>query len=203
MSGKDPTNPTNYRPIVSLKPGNEWSTVDLSGISNSTNCSLMYNVGLDQDVVRLIILLDLKLFVGKLSSIVSVFFYLENTYDTTWKYGIMKDLHGIGIRGRLPNFIVFLKDRFLKVRVRSTFSDYHPQETGVPQGSILKFSMKINSITQCLKPGVICRWYSDLLEIVQYEYYRINVSNGQLTVTFDSQRQKQSVCISARKEVSI
>ena len=52
---------------------------------------------------------------------VSVFFYLEKAYDRTWKYGIMKDLHGFGLRVRLPNFISgFLKDRSFKV------SDYHP-----------------------------------------------------------------------------
>ena len=46
----------------------------------------------------------------------------------------------------------FLKDRSFKVRVGSTFSDSHPQEMGVPQGSILSvplFSVKINSIAQC------------------------------------------------------
>ena len=32
--------------------------------------------------------------------LVSVFFDLEKTYDTAWKYGIMKDL-----RGCLPGFI--------------------------------------------------------------------------------------------------
>ena len=101
--------------------------------------------------------------------LVSVFFDLEKAYDTTWKYGIMKDLHGFGLRGRLPNFISsFLKDRSFKVRVGSTFSDSHPQEMGVPQGSILSvtlFSVKINSITQCLKPGVDCSLYVDDFQI--------------------------------------
>ena len=105
-----------------------------------------------------------------------MFFDLEKAYDTTWKYGIMKDLHGFDLRGRLPNFISnFLQDRSYKVWVGSTFSDPHPQEMGVPQGSILSvtlFSVKINSITQCLKPGVDCSLYvDDLLQIVQYEYH--------------------------------
>ena len=63
----------------------------------------------------------------------------------------MKDLHGSGLRGRHPIF--FLKPRSFKVLVVSTFSDSHPQEMGVPQGSILSvnlISVKINSITQCL-----------------------------------------------------
>ena len=44
---------------------------DLSGILNPTNCSLMCNVASDLSVARLIILLDLKRFAGKLSSIIS------------------------------------------------------------------------------------------------------------------------------------
>lgn len=82
--------------------------------------------------------------------VVSVFFDLEKAYDTTWKYGIMRDLHGFGLRGRLPIFIrEFLNERSFKVRIGSSFSDPFVQEMGVPQGSILSvtlFSVKINDI---------------------------------------------------------
>ena len=50
----------------------------------------------------------------------------------------------------------------------STFFDSHPQEMDVPQGSILSvtlFLVKINSITQCLKPGVDCSIYVDDFQI--------------------------------------
>ena len=44
--------------------------------------------------------------------------YLEKAYDTTWKGGIMKDLHEMGLKGRLPLFIDnFLKGRKFKVRL--------------------------------------------------------------------------------------
>ena len=85
---------------------------------------------------------------------VAIFFYLEKAYDTTWKYGIMKDLHDIGLRGRLPNFISnFLSDRSFNVRIGSTLSDTFEQEQGVPQGSILSptlFNIKINNIVKCV-----------------------------------------------------
>ena len=43
---------------------------------------------------------------------VAIFFDLEKAYDTTWKHGILKDLHNAGLRGQLPNFIKhFLDDR--------------------------------------------------------------------------------------------
>ena len=43
---------------------------------------------------------------------VGIFFDLEKAYDTTWKGGIMKDLHEMGLKGGLPLFI----DNFLKGR---------------------------------------------------------------------------------------
>ena len=99
----------------------------------------------------------------------SVFFDLVKAYDTTWKYGIMKDFHGFGLRARLPNFISnFLQDISSKVLVGSTFSESHPQEMGVHQGSILSvtlFSVKINSITQCLIFGVDCSLYIDDFQV--------------------------------------
>ena len=52
------------------------------------------------------------------------FFDLESAYDTTWKYGIMNDLHDFGIRGRLAYFIsAFLNERQFRVRVEDTLSD--------------------------------------------------------------------------------
>ena len=43
--------------------------------------------------------------------LVTVYFDLEKAYDTTWKCGIMKDLHDAGLRGHClslyPNFYQF------------------------------------------------------------------------------------------------
>ena len=90
--------------------------------------------------------------------IVAILFDLEKAYDTTWKYGILVDLFKAGLRGYLPIFISkFLENRHFRVRVGSTLSDQFNQETGVPQGSILSvtlFNLKINSIVNCIRPGI-------------------------------------------------
>ena len=95
----------------------------------------------------------------------------------------MNDLHGFGIRGHLLIVIAnCLKDRSFKVRVGSTFSDSNPQEMGVSQGSILSvtlFSVKINSITQCLKSGVDCSLYVDDFQIC-YRSSNMNIIECQL-----------------------
>ena len=159
--GKDPNNPTSYRPIA-------LTSCICKTMERMINRRLVWYLESHN------LLTNVQCgFRSRRSTVnqhlVSEFFDLEKAYDTTWKYGIMKDLHGFGLRGRLPNFISsFLKDRSFKVRVGSTFSDSHPQEMGVPQGSILSvtlFSVKINSITQCLKPGVDCSLYVDDFQI--------------------------------------
>ena len=67
----------------------------------------------------------------------------------------MKNIHGFGLKDRLPIVIeiYFYRDRSFNVRVGSSFSDSHTQEMGVPQGTVLPitlFSLIIN-ITQCFK----------------------------------------------------
>ena len=74
--------------------------------------------------------------------IVAVYFDLEKAYDTTWKYGIMKDLHDAVLRGHMPTFISkFLSNRKFSVRIGGTLSDMYNQEEGVPQGSIISVTI--------------------------------------------------------------
>ena len=50
--------------------------------------------------------------------LVAVFFDLQKAYDTTWKYGILKDLHCMGLRGNLPILIGnFLSDRTFQIHL--------------------------------------------------------------------------------------
>ena len=94
-----------------------------------------------------------------------VFFDLEKAYNTTRRFGIMKDQHSMGLRSRLPNFIKnFLSYWKFRIRVGSTFSNLHKQEEGVPQEYILSvtlFNIKTNCITKCLTPGIEDYFYVD------------------------------------------
>ena len=111
----------------------------------------------------------------KKEHVVAVFFDLEKAYDTTWRYGILKDIHKLGLRGRLPTFIEnFLADRAMQVRVGSSLSDYYDQEQGVPQGGVLSttlFSIKINDIVKCLGNLTDCSYkfiiFSDSLSVLK------------------------------------
>ena len=83
-----------------------------------------------------------------------MFFDLEKAYDTSWRYGILKDIQRLGLRRRLPTFIEnFLADHTMRVQVGCSLSDYYDQEQGVPQGGVLStilFYIKINDIVKCL-----------------------------------------------------
>ena len=96
-------------------------------------------------------------FIRELGSVFSIL--------TTLKYEVMKDVHYIGLKGRLPLFLQnFLTDREFKVKVGSTLSELHNQGQGVPQGSILSvtlFSLKTNNIVKTLNPGFDFSLYVD------------------------------------------
>ena len=62
-------------------------------------------------------------------SLYAIFFDNKKTYDTAWKYGILKALHEYGIRGPLGLFIQnFLNERTFNVKVCNCFSDTYCQE---------------------------------------------------------------------------
>ena len=163
---KDHTDPTNYRPIALTscicKTMERMINDRLTWFLGANNIITDYQSGFRRHRSTTDHLVRLETFIReafiKKEHLVTIFFDLEKAYDTTWKYGIMKNIHDIGLKGRLPLFIQnFLNDR--EVKVGSTLSELHKQEQGVPQGSILSvtlFSIKINDIVKNINPGVDC-----------------------------------------------
>jgi len=164
--GKDPAQPNSYRPIA-------LTSCICKTIERMVNGRLVYFLesndfiasqqsGFRSQRSTMDHLVSLETYIrdgfARGCHVVSVFFDLEKAYDTTWKYGIMMDLHSMGLRGHLPCFIEkFLADRSFQVRVSGTVSSPHPQEMGVPQGSVLSvtlFSVKINSIANAIGPDI-------------------------------------------------
>ena len=160
--GKDPSEPNNYRPIALTsclcKTLERMINKRLNWFLESNSHILLFQSGFRTDRSTTDNLVRLETFICdafiKKEHVVAVFFDLEKAYDTTWRYGILKYIHKLGLRGRLPTFIEnFLADRTMQVRVGSSLSDEYDQEQGVPQGGVLSstlFSIKINNIVKCL-----------------------------------------------------
>ena len=170
---KDKTNPLNYRPIaltsclckVMERMVNNrlaWF-LEINNIISSSQNGFRHRRSCIDHVVKLETYIR-EAFLNKQHTI-AIFFYLEKAFDTTWRYGILRDLYASGLRGNLPSFITnFLHSRIFRVRVGDIFSDPFVQSMGVPQGSILSpllFNLKVNSIVSNIVPNVDCSLFVD------------------------------------------
>ena len=100
---------------------------------------------------------------------VGLSFDLENFYETTCQYGIIRDLHRIGLRGRLSVFVSeYLRNRRIRVRIGTILSDEFYPEEGVPTGGVLAltyFGLKINELPSCIARDIFRALFVDDLAI--------------------------------------
>ena len=160
---KDSTDPSNYRPIsltcCLCKIFERMINNRLVWFLESNDLFNKNQGGFRKGRTTMDQLVKLETFVRegmiKGEHVVTVFFDLEKAYDTAWKYGVLRDLKDLGLKGHLPKFISnFLADRRFRVRLGNTTSDPLEQEEGYPQGSILSvvlFLLKINSINNNIR----------------------------------------------------
>ncbi|XP_031338199.1 uncharacterized protein LOC116167099 [Photinus pyralis] len=118
---------------------------------------------------------------AKREHLYAIFFDIQKAFDDTWRYGILKKLHSLQIRGNLPIFIQsFLNDRKFAVRIGNTYSSERVQLTGVPQGSALSvtlFSIAIDDLLTSISPTVGKSLYVDDLLIYSSGAINSNIND--------------------------
>ena len=189
---KDHSNPSNYRPIALTsclcKLMEKLVNKRLMWYLESEKCLSDLQCGFRKNRSTVDHLVRLEFFIreafAKGEHLVAVFFDLEKAFDTTWKHGILKDLHNMGLKGNIAILIQnFLSNRAFQVKVGSSLSDPHCQEEGVPQGSILSpilFEIKMNSIVQSLRSNMDSSLYVDDFLICYKTKAGVEVAERQL-----------------------
>ena len=175
--GKSRSDPLNYRPISltscvcklyeKMINNRLIEFLENNKLLAGTQCGFRRNRATIDQLVRLDTYIRKGMAEGR--SVISVFFDLEKAYDLTWRYGILKDLYDLGLRGRLPCFVRnFLREREFQVRVSTGTSEMRKQAIGVPQGSTLSvtlFAVKINSLAKQIPQHIFSSLFVDDLQI--------------------------------------
>ena len=120
---------------------------------------------------------------------ISIFFYMEKAYDKTWRYGIMRDIHGAGLRGKLPLSInQILHKRMFQIKLQHCYSRRRIQESGVAQSSTISVSMfaiKINSLSKVIPKEIHASMFVDDVQIA-YSHRDINQLQSVLQKTVNN-----------------
>ena len=184
---KDPSLPSSYRPIALTscvcKLMEKMINTRLVWHLETNNLLSPFQFGFRKNRSTLDPLLRLSNQIqqgfSRQCQTIGVFFDLEKAYDTTWRFGIIKELLKLGIKGKMVRFInSFLSERFIKVRVGNHVSQAFPQEEGVPQGSVLSvtlFAVAINKILENVTPPVRGSLFVDDLALYCTGYDAVSI----------------------------
>ena len=115
-------------------------------------------------------------------------------------------MHRLGLRGRLPKYKGFMKERLLQVTLDWTISSKQEQKMEIPQGSSLSvtlFAIKINKLAAKILAGVY-KLFVDNLQIAHshHDMYHID-ANIQETIIYINRWERHLSGFSVTKTICV
>ena len=156
--GKDPANAGNYRPIALTSHLCKWMEkiivyrlsyfLEQRGLMNRYQSGFRKGRSTADALVK--VSNESEKALSRKEVMVIVYFDIEKAYDSMWREGLLIKMQGMGIGGRLYNWVLdFLSYRKFCVKVGDTISDSFDIINGIPQGSAVSpilFNIMINDI---------------------------------------------------------
>ena len=155
--GKPPNLPNSFRPIsltITLcKLMEKMIKNRLMNLLETTNTIVNHQFGFQKGRSTLDPLTQLEYAIREAQIegdfLIAVFLDIEKAFDMVWAYGLLKELHNLGLRGNLPTFIQnFLNNRTIQVKINNFISSKYNLENGLPQGSILSVVLFLIAINK-------------------------------------------------------
>jgi ribonuclease HI len=172
-AGKDPTLPNSYRPIALTscvcklleKMANKRLTWFLEKNNFLSENQFGFRKNRSTSDCTITLESEIQKAFDEKEHVVVVSCDLEKAYDTAWRYGILKNLTEMNLKGRLMLYIRnFTNNRTFRVIIGNTLSKKCTQENGVVQGAVISvnlFLVGINGITKCAQAPIKIVGFAD------------------------------------------
>jgi Reverse transcriptase (RNA-dependent DNA polymerase)/Endonuclease-reverse transcriptase len=167
--GKNPTNPSNHRPISLLNTmAKLFETLILSRLKSATAHLIRpdqfaFRAGHSTTIQLTKLIDELATSFNKKLRTAAIFLDFEKAFDKVWHEGLLSKLIELKISTNLINIIKsFLENRRFRVRIEDHLSSERDIEAGVPQGSCISpllFSLYINDMPS--SPGTHTNLFAD------------------------------------------
>jgi ribonuclease HI len=174
--GKDPRNPTSYRPIALtsclckllekiINRRLQW-TIENKNLLNKYQSGFTKGKSTIDNITYFVD--EIQKGFTKQEQTTALFIDLKNAYDRVWMHKVIENMERLGFKGRILTFINnFLYDRTFNIQLGNIESNIGYMQNGIPQGSVLSctlfnivFDDVLNNIEASTK---FCAYADDLL----------------------------------------